>query len=296
MRRAADGKQLDDAAPVRELDSAFPAEPQEDRQTIDSADVLRPEGNADGTADAMPAGETPVAAVPPSTKLVGDEHMLTTSREQYRRLAATLHHIQATNGIKVILVASAVAGEGKTLTAANLALTFSESYERNVLLVDADLRRPSLARTFAVPASPGLTEGLMQGEIGPLPLHPVTARLSLLPAGKPTTDPMAGLTSRRMRELIDEARASFDWVIIDTPPVGLMTDANLLSAIADGTVLVIKANATPYHIVQRAIDALGREKIIGAVLNRTLEQGHGDKYYDYYRYVSAPDAPPTSPG
>ena len=96
-----------------------------------------------------------------SAKLVGDDRMLTTSREQYRRLAATLHRIQATSGLKVVMIASAVAGEGKTLTAANLALTFSESYEQNVLLIDADLRRPSLARTFGVPSSPGLSDGLL---------------------------------------------------------------------------------------------------------------------------------------
>jgi capsular exopolysaccharide synthesis family protein len=235
-----------------------------------------------------------------ATKLVGDDRMLTTSREQYRRLAATLHHIQGASGIKVVLVASAVAGEGKTLTAANLALTFSESYERQVLLIDADLRRPSLARTFGIPPSPGLSEGLMQIESGPLPVQQITARLSVLPAGRPTPDPMAGLTSVRMRELIQEARQTFDWVIIDTPPVGLMTDANLLSAIADGTVLVVKANSTPYHLVQRAIDALGREQLLGAVLNRATEQHRGDKYYDYYKYgygygyAPRPDAAPPA--
>jgi Mrp family chromosome partitioning ATPase len=128
----------------------------------------------------------------------------------------------------------------------------------------------------------------------------ITARLSVLPAGRPTPDPMAGLTSVRMRELIQEARQTFDWVIIDTPPVGLMTDANLLSAIADGTVLVVKANSTPYHLVQRAIDALGREQLLGAVLNRATEQHRGDKYYDYYKYgygygyAPRPDAAPPA--
>jgi receptor protein-tyrosine kinase len=222
-----------------------------------------------------------------TAKLVGDDRMLTTSREQYRRLAATLHRMQATNGIKVILVASAVAGEGKTLTAANLALTFGGSYKKKVLLIDADLRRPSLARTFNLPGSPGLADGLLRGHEGPLPLHQISPLLSVLTAGRATPDPMAGLTSDRMHQLITEARDAFDWCIVDTPPIGLMTDANLLSSIADGTVLVVKAGDTPYHLVRRAVEALGQETILGIVLNRAIEGHHASKYYAYYHY--APD-------
>lgn len=291
------------------IDTAFPAElPAADEAHADVLPAEMPAApglafdndlnpNADlplGTVTG-PTGEAAAAAnvASMSTKLVGDERMLTSSREQYRRLAATLHHIQATSGLKVVLIASAVAGEGKTLTAANLALTFSESYEREVLLIDADLRRPSLARTFNIPASPGLSDGLTRGFEGKLPLQQVSPRLSVLPAGPATPDPMAGLTSARMRQLITEARAAFDWVIIDTPPIGLMTDASLLSAIADGTVLVVKANSTPYDLVQRAVDALGPGHLLGAVLNRATAASHSDKYYDYYHYAPTPE-PPTA--
>jgi capsular exopolysaccharide synthesis family protein len=226
-----------------------------------------------------------------STKLVGDERMLTTSREQYRRLAASLHHMQEVSGLKVILIASAVAGEGKTLTAANLALTFSESYERDVLLIDADLRRPSLARTFGIPSMPGLSDGLVREFDGKLPLQQVSDRLAVLPAGRATADPMAGLTSERMKQLVNEARAAFDWVILDTPPIGLMTDASLLSAMADGVVLVVKAGSTPYEMVRRAVEALGSKRMLGVVLNRATTASHGDKYYDYYHYNYAPSTP-----
>ena len=93
-------------------------------------------------------------------KVVIDQDMVPASREQYRRLAATLHQAQSMNGMKVVLIASAVAGEGKTLTVSNLALTFSESYKRSVLVIDGDLRRPSLHTVFGIAGSPGLTEGL----------------------------------------------------------------------------------------------------------------------------------------
>src|SRR4029453_14829682 len=90
-----------------------------------------------------------------SHKMVGDPNLSPAAREQYRLLAATLHNAQVSHGVKVILIASAVPGEGKTLTAANLALTFSEAYQRDVLLVDADLRRPSLHLLFTgEPAAP----------------------------------------------------------------------------------------------------------------------------------------------
>jgi capsular exopolysaccharide synthesis family protein len=220
-------------------------------------------------------------------KIVVDENMAQESREQYRRLAATLHHGQAANGLKVIMVASAVAGEGKTLTAANLALTLSESYQRNVLLVDADLRKPSIHAVFKVAGDPGLAEGLMSVEDRKLPLHVISPRLTILPAGTPSSDPMAGLTSNRMRYLLDEAREAFDWVIIDTPPVGLLTDANLLAAMVDGIVLVVKAGSTPYGLVRRAVDAIGAPRVLGVVLNRAtahaLEYRYGYGYYDAYR-------------
>ena len=127
---------------------------------------------------------------------------------------------QALNGTKVVMVTSAVVGEGKTLTAANLALTLSQSYQKQVLLIDADLRRPSLQSVFGIRPGPGLTEGLSAGTERPVPVHQVSQRLGILQAGRPTSDPIAALTSDRMRRLIDEARETFDWIILDTPPVG----------------------------------------------------------------------------
>jgi capsular exopolysaccharide synthesis family protein len=220
-----------------------------------------------------------------ATKTVIDNSMMPASREQYRRLAAALHQAQRTSGFKVVMVASAVAGEGKTLTASNLAMTLSESYRRDVLLIDADLRRPSLHLVFQVPGAPGLSDGLITADDPKLPLHRVSERLAILPAGRPTSDPIGALTSERMRRLIDEAREVFDWVVIDTPPVGLLTDASLLSSMADGVVLVVKAESTPLDMVVRAVHAIGRERVIGTVLNRASEQPNRTSY-DYYKYYS----------
>ena len=170
--------------------------------------------------------------------------------------------------MKLIMISSAAPNEGKTLTATNIALTLSESYQRRVLLIDADLRRPSLDHLFRIPVIFGLSEALSSEQERTVSVIQVSKNLSLLPGGKPNSDPMSMLTSDRMRRLLAEAAASFDWVIIDTPPVGILTDANLLGAMVDAAVLVVRAGKTPLVEVQRAVQAIGREKILGVVLNR----------------------------
>jgi protein-tyrosine kinase len=206
------------------------------------------------------------------------------AREQYRRLAATLHHVQAERGLKAILVGSALAEEGKTLTAVNIALTLSESYRRRVLLIDADLRRPTVHHAFGFDNIVGLADALAAKEERRLPVVEISPRLSVVPAGRPNADPMEALTSSRMLKILDEAASVFDWIIIDTPPVGLLPDANLLAAMLDGAVFVVAAGRTPCAVVQKAVEALGRDRILGVVLNR-VDDGNavpGDYYYRYY--------------
>src|SRR5205809_576306 len=115
--------------------------------------------------------------------------------EQYRRLAAALHHTQLERDTKVLMITSASPGEGKTLTATNLALTLSESYRRNVLLIDADLRRPSIHQMFQLPNVLGLSDGLHSMTEEKLSLIQVSDTLTVLLAGRPDPDPISGLTS-----------------------------------------------------------------------------------------------------
>jgi capsular exopolysaccharide synthesis family protein len=211
--------------------------------------------------------------------------------EQYRRLAALLHHTQSDRGLCTVIVASAVAGEGKTLTSVNIAVTLSESYKRRVLLIDANLRRPAVGGRFGLANLAGLTEALVADEDRKLGVVQISETLSVLPAGQPMADPMHALTSNRMRRIIDEAAGAFDWVIVDTPPVGLLTDANLLAAMVQAALLVIDAGRTPYMAVQRAIEAIGRDRILGVVLNRLDPSAThtDDDYHNYYtHYYSRP--------
>jgi protein-tyrosine kinase len=201
-----------------------------------------------------------------SQKIVSDPHMSAFCREKYRQLAATLHNAQIANGVKVIMIGSAVAGEGKTLTAVNLALTFTESYERRVLLVDADLRQPTLHRLFDGDSTQPV-ENLRSPAERNLHVRQVTTLLAVLTAESPSSAPMAALTSEQMQRAVKDARDAFDWIVIDTPPVTLLPDASLLAAMVDATVLVLRAESTSLDLVQRAVEAIGKKKIIGIVFN-----------------------------
>lgn len=230
------------------------------------------------------------AAVRPDSRLVLNPDLPAMAVEQYRRLAATLHHVQEDRGVKRVLISSAVADEGKTLTSTNLALTLSHSYQRRVLLIDADLRRPRVNVVFNIPNGEGLSDVLDRRDPRKLPVVQVSPLLSILPAGRATPDPMAGLTSSRMAAILDEAAEQFDWVIIDTPPVGLLTDARLLASMVDVALLVVGANSTPCGAIQRAVEAVGRERVLGVVLNRADETlAAGGEYHYYYGYYGGSD-------
>jgi len=217
-------------------------------------------------------------------KLVGTDGFSAAAMEQYRKLAATLHHAQSERAIKIIMTSSALPGEGKSLTSVNLALTLSESYHRRVLLIDVDLRRPTVQRIFGLPPIGGLNEGLTATQDRPIAITRVSERLYVLPAGRPEADPMSGLTSERMKRLFAQASGAFDWVIVDSPPVGLLPDASLLGALVDGVLLVIRSGKAPFALVKRAVEVITHQRILGVVMNAIdyKNDRNAGGYYEYY--------------
>jgi protein-tyrosine kinase len=301
LRRAADERERGGPLPPARVESeAFAPEPPEGDVTAHAfrgaeTAVLEREPPREQPVHREPVLGEPVPLIERLSatlpeKVVVDANTTQLSREQYRKLAATLHQTQAVSGINVIMIASAMAGEGKTLTSSNLALTLSESYKRRVLLIDGDLRRPSLHTVFGLDGSVGLSEGLLSAEDRRFAVQQMSPHLTVLPAGRPSLDPMAGLTSDRMRRLLAEARSGFDWVIIDTPPVGLLPDGHLLASMVDGVLLVVKAGETPHGVVQRAIESLGRDRIIGVVLNQSAQDSMPNYYSYRYQYGTRPAA------
>jgi protein-tyrosine kinase len=202
--------------------------------------------------------------------------------EQFRRFAATLMQTQREGQLRRVLITSAVPGEGKTLTAVNLALILSESYRRRVLLIDADLRRPSISEALSLKGSEGLSEAIQSTEDMKAPLAQLTETLAVLPAGRRLSNPLSSLTSQKMGRLLEEAGDRFDWVIIDTPPLGAAVDASLICPMVDAALLVVRAGRTPHQAIQRAVDTLGQDRILGVVLNGVEAGSLAD--YDTYGY------------
>ena len=203
--------------------------------------------------------------------------------EQFRGLAATLLRARNERPLKSIIVTSPSPGDGKSHVAVNLALTLSDSYRRRVLLVDADLRRPTLHQLFRVPNTKGLGEALEEKADGRVGAVQVSDTLTLLPAGHPEPNPLGGLSSGRMKRLMADAASEFDWVIIDSPPVGVLADAHLVSESVDGALLVVRAGATRFPDLEAAAGTLGRERILGIVLNAVdSAEIRGEGYYSHY--------------
>ena len=262
---------------------------------VEAPEVWAPEGaggenrrSGAPPADSLSAPTQTVVALSGSLsqeKLVTGAIVERAPVEQYRRLAARLHLAQAEQKTRVVMITSAIASEGKTLTATNLALTLSESYKRRVLLIDADLRRPWVHELFKVPNLTGLNDGIRADAERKVPVLRVSEYLSVLTAGRPDADPMSVLSSDRMRRVLQDAAKSFDWVIVDTPPVAVLSDAHLLATLVDTVVLVVKAGSTQFAAMQQAVDAIGRDRILGVVLNCADETQQAA--YSYYGYANA---------
>ena len=175
------------------------------------------------------------------------------SVEQYRRLAATLHGLHVSAGLRTVMVSSALPRDGKTLTTTNLALTLSESYGMRVLLIDADLRRPSIHEVFGLDNRARAGGGSPQSVLPAAAGHGSVADADRAHGRHPRPASHGALTSERMAAILNEAATRFDWVLLDTPPIGLISDAQLLSALVDGVVLVVGAGSTDCAAVARTV-------------------------------------------
>jgi exopolysaccharide/PEP-CTERM locus tyrosine autokinase len=169
-----------------------------------------------------------------------------------------------------VMVTSAVPGEGKSFVAANLAVSVAKHVNWNVLLIDCDLRRPNVHKKFGFKNSAGLSDYLSNGtDLEPLLLKTGIEKLTILSAGKMPDNPSELLSSKRMAELLEEVAARYQdrLVILDSPPPKLTAESAALAKYVDGILLVVKYGNTPKNSVTDLISKLGRNKIIGAVIN-----------------------------
>jgi capsular exopolysaccharide synthesis family protein len=206
---------------------------------------------------------------PVNSRVVSLTAPASVAAEQYRTLYYRLEHHRERRPMKLVAFTSAISGEGKTVTAVNLALTSARANpDRRILLVDADLRRGQVAELLGFRARPGLSELLLgEADLREVVRRFKANRLAVIPSGRGAEEPTRLLAGSRMKELLRAVREGFDEVYLDLPPALPFADAAVLSSLADAVVLVVRANATPGKHIQQALDHLAGASVLGCVLN-----------------------------
>ena len=205
--------------------------------------------------------------------------------ERYRLLRTRIKRAENGRNLRAIVITSPAKGDGKSLTAANLALTMAQEFHQRVLVLDADLRRPSIAGLFGIAETPGLSDVLMGlHDLDSALVQLPDQHLTVLPAGAPAAQPAELLGSAAMRRVLDALRSRFDRILIDMPPVAPLADVHVISPQADGLLMVVRAGITPKPAIERALSGLDMAKVLGLVLNAAGEgsrDGYADDGYGY---------------
>lgn len=219
-------------------------------------------------------------------QLVSWLHTKAPESEAYRALRTNIQFTGVDKPIRTLLITSSGPGEGKSTTAANLAVVMAQA-EQRVLLVDTDLRRPVLHRVFGTHNNTGLTTALLADENSPLEEHirsTEVTNLSLLTSGPIPPNPSELLGSQRMTALVRRLAVAADVVIFDSPPVLVVTDAAVLGSRVDGVILVVESGRTREQALTQSFDEMRKvgANVLGVALNRLDSRGGGYYYYYYY--------------
>lgn len=212
------------------------------------------------------------------------------TREAYKSLRTNIIFSIPSKGCRKVCVTSAIASEGKSITALNLAISFAETGQR-VLLIDGDLRRPNQSRLLDRKASPGLSNVLAGlSEDGDVIHKEVFPHLDVIFSGEIPPNPSELLGHEEMRQLLERLSGQYDYIFIDTPPVNVVTDASVLSALLDGVLFVVRRNESESDAVLYAVSQLefAEAKLLGFILNgadigSASRYGYG-KYKKYKKY------------
>jgi capsular exopolysaccharide synthesis family protein len=212
----------------------------------------------------------------------GEEH--SAGMEEFRTLRSRLYQARAKQPFSKVLITSALPKEGKSFTAANLAQVIVRQHGRRVLLIDADLRNPQLHQVLGAEPGPGLSDYL-QAELDEFSIiqRGPMENLFLIPAGRDSGNPAELVANGRLKFLLSRLDPIFDWIIIDSPPAALVSDAGLLAYYCDGVLLVVRSNATPVEAARKAKQEFADRNVLGVVLNGITP---GSSPYSQYYYPS----------
>jgi len=217
--------------------------------------------------------------------------------EQYQGLRLTVERLARGRDVKVIAISSPAAGDGKTVTAINLAGALARGSDDRVLLIDADLRRPSVARQLGITdAKVGLADALSDGRtsVADVVRRLDAYNLDVIPAGTPRTGISQILRSPRLDAFLKEARQRYAYIVLDTPPLLPVFDSALLAKSVDGVLMVVSANQTPRKLLGEALNMLDASKVLGIVFNRDARPLFG--YYNAYYREYFPDGSQVASG
>jgi capsular exopolysaccharide synthesis family protein len=204
--------------------------------------------------------------------------------EKFRALVARLGHLREDRELRSVQVTSSVMNEGKTVVSDNLAVTLAKYSGSRTLLVEGDLRRPRLMTRLGLDRLPGLNDwyAARNRDLGEFTYRIKGLPLWILPAGTLCKQPGHILQSSRFANAFAQLILQFDWVIVDSTPMLPVVDANLWSAVVDGTLVVVRENMAPVRALKKGLEALDRPKLVGVVFNETLPLSHYRNEEQYY--------------
>ncbi len=254
-------------AGVQEENSSSPPVRRRARQTVPKADVSA-SGSWDERLSLATTVSGPVA-------------------ESFRTLRTRILHPADGKVPKSLLVTSATPGEGKSFVCANLGIALAQGIDTYSLMVDCDLRKPALHRLFGLSVERGLVNHLRDGDdLARMMVPSGVETLSLLPAGPPPVNPAELLGSANMTRLVDELESRYDdrIILLDSPPLQAASETAILAQHVDGVVLVVRWGGSRREHVQKLVDRIGRDRIIGVVFNAYKENVLDAKVFGYYEY------------
>ncbi len=220
--------------------------------------------------------------------LVTTNDQTSPASEQYRKLKSLLVKLSKTGKFdRALMVTSSVAGEGKTLTALNLAITMAQEFDHTVLLVEADIRKPSVLKYLGLESKAGLTDCVVDGmDISEVLVKTGIGSLSILPAGRSVEKPVELFSSNRMTEIFDEIKSRYKdrYVIVDTTPLLPFAEPQYIANAIGAILLVVREGVTTPERLKRSLEMIGNNNLLGIVSNGVSRVNSLQGYYGYYGY------------
>jgi protein-tyrosine kinase len=262
-------------------------------EKADRSQKSAPEALRDAAAYGKSVNADSPRLVPKNLMIVTLTEPDSPAAEEYRKLKAMVIKLTQEDAKRTaIMVTSSNSGEGKSLTSINLAISLAQEVSHSVLLIDADLRRPSLSAYLGITAEIGLAECIRDGvNVSTAIISTGVPKLDILPAGKSVSNPVELLSSPKMKALLLELKQLYPerYIIIDTPPTLPFAESQIISMLVDGVLFVVKEGETTVQDLQDSLDILKGARVLGISYNNVdvRAQGMNNRYRQYYRYYAS---------